>query len=188
MSDHEVELFVVSGGPGSGKTTLIEALKDAGYHTYPEVGRQIIQEQNLVSGEAVPWKNPRLYAEIMLSWEMRSYHLASNRKRVAFFDRGIPDIIGYLHLLELPVPDHLMSAAKMFPYGKRVFLCPPWPEIFEQDEERKQTFDIAERTYEAIARTYAGLGYDLETVPITTVFKRVRFVLDMSNETAGLGN
>jgi predicted ATPase len=38
-------LFVISGGPGAGKTTVLEELAKLGSRHAPEVARQIIQEQ-----------------------------------------------------------------------------------------------------------------------------------------------
>lgn len=42
--------IVITGGPGSGKTTLIEALARAGFQTMPEAGRAIIQDQARIGG------------------------------------------------------------------------------------------------------------------------------------------
>jgi predicted ATPase len=37
-------LFVITGGPGSGKSTLIDALERAGFARSIEAGRAIIQD------------------------------------------------------------------------------------------------------------------------------------------------
>ncbi len=58
-----------------------------------------------IGGRALPWVDPALFAEMMLVWEMRSYHLAEQQAGLVFFDRGVPDVLGYLRLLNLPVPD-----------------------------------------------------------------------------------
>jgi predicted ATPase len=47
-------LFVVSGGPGSGKTTVLQELARRGFPFAPEVARQIIQEQVHSGGTALP--------------------------------------------------------------------------------------------------------------------------------------
>ena len=94
-----------------------------------------------------------------------------------FCDRGIPDTIGYLRLMNLPVPAHMEKAAELFRYSPRVFVAPPWREIFAQDAERRQDFAEAERTYQAMTETYTGLGYDLVTLPRLRVAGRVRFVI-----------
>jgi predicted ATPase len=57
------------------------------------------------------------------------------------------------------------KAADSFRYHHRVFIAPPWREIFQQDRERKQDFDEAVRTYDALVATYTDLGYDLVKIP-----------------------
>ena len=65
-------LFVITGGPGSGKSTLIDALAGHGICTMPEAGRAIIRDQVAIGGEALPWSDRRAFAELMLGWEIRS--------------------------------------------------------------------------------------------------------------------
>ena len=101
-----------------------------------------------------------------------------------FCDRGIPDTIGYLRLMQLPVPAHMERAAALFRYHRRVFIAPPWREIFAQDAERRQDFAEAERTYRAMAETYDRLGYELVALPLASVADRVRFVISAIGPTA----
>jgi predicted ATPase len=170
-------LFVVTGGPGSGKSTLIAALGRAGYAHSVEAGRGIIQDQVAIGGEALPWRDARAFAELMLCWEMRSYRVAQAARGLVFFDRGVPDVVGYLRLLGLPVPAHMERAVAAFRYNRRIFIAPPWPAIFRQDGERRQDFDEAVRTYEAMVATYGDYGYELIELPRVEVEERVRFVL-----------
>ena len=92
MGDTEKRFFVVTGGPGSGKSSLIDRLQRNGYAGSVEAGRGIIQDQVIVGGIALPWSEPMLFAELMLCWEMRSYHIAQNAAGPVFFDRGVPDV------------------------------------------------------------------------------------------------
>ncbi|TPN81563.1 ATPase [Mesorhizobium sp. CU2] len=177
MQNDSDRFFVLTGGPGSGKTTLIEALKAKGFATAPEAGRGIIRDQTAIGGSALPWQDRALFAELMLSWELRSWHAAQAEPGPVFFDRGVADTIGYLRLCGLPVPDHIKSAEK-FRYARRVFVAPPWPEIFTQDEERKQTLDEAERTFLSVTGVYTELGYELVPLPLAPFEERVGFVLD----------
>jgi predicted ATPase len=177
MTDASNRLVVLTGGPGSGKTALIQALAQQGYETTIEAGRGIIQDQLAIDGRGLPWCDPSLFAELMLSWEMQSYRRAERKSRIVFFDRGVPDVIGYLRVTGLPVPGHMTRAAEALRYHRRVFILPPWPEIYAQDQERKQTFAEAERTYRAMVETYEALRYDLVTVPRDSIEERTRFVL-----------
>jgi predicted ATPase len=178
MQNDSNRFFVLTGGPGSGKTTLIEALRTQGFATAPEAGRGIIRDQMAIGGPALPWQDHALFAELMLSWELRSWHAAHAEPGPVFFDRGAPDTIGYLRLCGRPVPDHITSAAEKFRYARQVFVAPPWPEIFTQDEERKQTLDEAERTFRSVTGVYAELDYELVPLPLAPVEERLRFVLD----------
>ena len=58
MSDH---FFVVTGGPGAGKTSLITELSRRGFHTIPESGRAIIREEMQSGGDALPWADRMAY-------------------------------------------------------------------------------------------------------------------------------
>ena len=178
MIQNEPRFFIVTGGPGSGKSTLIEALQQAGFARSIEAGRAIIRDQVLIGGKALPWCDPQLFAEQMLSWEMRSYEIARSSSGPVFFDRGVPDVVGYLRLVGVSIPTHMEKAVETFRYNRRVFVAPPWKKIFRQDTERKQDFDEAVRTYETLIATYSGYGYELVEIPRVSVEERVRFVLE----------
>ncbi|MER8948014.1 AAA family ATPase [Mesorhizobium sp. M0185] len=174
MRNDSNRFFVLTGGPGPGKTTLIEALKVAGLATSGEAGRSIITTNWAIGAKPAL---AALFAELMLSWELRSYRIAGEQSGLVFFDRGVPDTLGYLRLTGVPVPDHATNAARRFRYARRVFVAPPWPEIFRQDNERKQTMDEAERTFHALVAVYTELGYELVPLPLAPVETRLRFVL-----------
>lgn len=178
MSADGAQLFVLTGGPGAGKTTLIDAIGNAGFATVPEAGRAIIRQQMPIAGRGQPSIDPDLFAELMLSWDLQSYHAHAGRPGPVFFDRGIVDVVGYLKLVGRPVPGHTSAAARLHRYNPRVFVCPPWPEIFTQDNERKQDQDEAERTCRALIDAYAGCGYDLIEVPRAPVDVRLRFITE----------
>jgi len=168
---------VVTGGPGSGKTTLIEALGAQGYPAMPEAGRAIIQDQVAIGGAALPWGDRLAFSELMLGWELRSYREAQRHAGTVLFDRGIPDVAGYLALSGLPVGAHVTRAVAAFRYRPDVFIAPPWPEIFTSDAERRQSPQEAEATYHALAEAYSEAGYRLVPLPRAPVAERVRFVL-----------
>src|SRR5688572_28847691 len=112
MAANADRFFVLTGGPGSGKTTLIDELATLGYARTIEAGRAIIQDQMAAGGNALPWVDPTAFADLMLSWEMRSYAQARRDAGPVFFDRGLPDVAGYLRLSGLDVPVHVEKAAR----------------------------------------------------------------------------
>lgn len=173
--------FVLTGGPGSGKTTLLECLRVQGMSVMPEAGRAIIQAQSAIDGPGVPWGDRALYAELMLSWELRAYGAAAELPGPVLFDRGLPDIVGYLALEGVAVPAHILRAARDCRYNAMVFIAPPWREIYHQDAERRQDFGTAQRTCEAMRAVYTRLGYEILELPFASAQARADFVCAQIN-------
>lgn len=169
--------FVLTGGPGSGKTTLVEALMARGFATTDEAGRGVIRRELETGGEALPWIDREAFAQAMFDWELRSYRDAERRRGPVFFDRGLPDTIGYLRLEGLDAPASHEEEAWRLRYNPRVFIAPPWRDIYSRDEERRQSWQIAVRTYEIMAETYTEFGYRLIELPRASVEERAEFVL-----------
>lgn len=131
----------------------------------------------MIGDSALPWADRLSFAELMLGWEMRSYHEACSHAEPIFFDRGVPDVIGYLRVCGLDVPRHMLTAAAKFRYNKRIFLAPPWREIFHEDKERKQSWEEAVATFKAMVNTYESLNYEIVRLPLAPVQERAKFVL-----------
>lgn len=170
--------YILTGGPGSGKSTLLAALRESGLQTMPEAGRAVIQEQVACGGNALPWSDRVVFAERMFERDAASWRAAHALRSPVLFDRGVADVVGYLRLCGLPVPHHILTAARTFDYSRQVFIAPPWPAIFAQDAERKQTIEEAEATWRTMVDVYTELGYTLVTLPLASVSERAQFVLE----------
>jgi len=171
------QIFMISGGPGAGKTTLLEELKRQGYSTVPEVARQIIQEQVKSGGTSLPWADKGAFTNLMLERSIESYVESINLQPPIFSDRGIPDVLCYARLIGLPDELAIQEACKRYRYASPVFLTPPWKEIYTTDNERKQDFAEAQRTYEKMAEVYAECGYQTVDLPKASPSARASFVL-----------
>ncbi|WP_337248516.1 AAA family ATPase [Rhodovulum sulfidophilum] len=73
-----------------------------GFHTIPESGRAIIREEVANGGDALPWADRMAYAERMMERDLRANSAAQTLSGPIIFDRGIPDIVGYLNPLRPP--------------------------------------------------------------------------------------
>jgi predicted ATPase len=177
MTEDTDRLFVIAGGPGAGKTTLIDALAARGWRTSREAARQIIQDQNTVGGRAIHAVDPMLAAEIALSWEIRAHREALALPGPVFFDRSLAELTAYGEVLGVPVPEHFRRAAALYRYNRKVFLAPFWPQIYGQDAERIQTLEEAEFNCAAAANAYVAAGYEIVELPRAGVAERVAFVL-----------
>lgn len=169
--------IIVTGGPGAGKTTLIDALAARGHGRTVEAGRAIIRVQGAIGGRALHEDDSGLFAELMLMHEIRSYEEARAWPGLVFFDRGVPELTGYLPMVGLPARAHFDRAAELYRYNRTVFLAPPWREIYANDAERKQGWEEAVDSGERCAAAYRAWGYDIVELPKAGVEERVAFVL-----------
>lgn len=172
--------YVITGGPGVGKTTLLEELKARNYEIVPEIARELIKEQQKGNGKALPWENKNLYKEIMFDRSINSFEEIdknANNEKPIFFDRGFLDTICYAELIESEISERMKCYAENWRYNKSVFILPPWQEIYETDNERKQNWKEAVLTFEKMRKTYKNYGYEAIEVPKTTVRERADFIL-----------
>ena len=172
------ERFVISGGPGTGKSALLEALAGSGEVCYPEVSRQLIREQMLHGTKLLPWNDLAGFAYECVA-RMRAQIADSARHARAFFDRGLPDVVGYLrHGGVVPV-NALRKDSRA--YTPVVFFAPPWREIYVNDSERPQSFEESVALSVQIRRTYVEFGFvviDLERGSVQERVRQVRKFLD----------
>lgn len=180
---YKPNFFIITGGPGDGKTTLLETLTEQGFPHVPEVAREIIREQVSQNGDALPWANIPAYTHLMLSRSVESFEQHQKQESVLFFDRGIPDTLAYAHLTHQPILLELQHAVQAFRYNTQVFILPPWPEIYETDSERRQSYQEAIETYDAMFATYQQLGYTPIIVPKGTPEERAEFVINVLKNT-----
>ncbi|MFD2132487.1 AAA family ATPase [Pseudogracilibacillus auburnensis] len=173
------DYIIITGGPGSGKTTLLDELGKNNHEYVPEVAREIIKAQISSNGDALPWGNVTKYRDLMLDKSIESYlsALTNPSSQPLFFDRGIPDTLTYTHLINIPLSEKLESAVKSYRYNKKVFILPPWKDIYKTDGERKQDFEEAVATYKIMFRTYEQLDYELIEVPKIGIKHRASFIL-----------
>lgn len=182
----EPDFYIVTGGPGVGKTTLIGELQRRGYACMREAAREIIREQVAGGGDALPWGNVREYAALMLGRSVDDYRAALQAGEFCFFDRGIPDTLGYARLTGLPLEREWEDAGRLFRYRKTVFVLPPWEEIYRPDTERRQDYAEAVETYRCLKREYRRWGYRPVEVPRLPVDLRADFVLRVCKEDRAL--
>ena len=171
-------LVAITGGPGTGKTAVLQELDRRGFDCVAEVARQIILEQVHAGGDALPWANTERYCPLMLERSIVSFLKHDPAYAITFCDRGIPDTLCYARLIRSSLESEIQEACRTYRYASRVFLAPPWKEIYETDTERKQSYEEAVRTYEQMTLAYQDCGYELIEIPRLDVTSRADFILE----------
>ena len=165
--------LIISGAPGSGKTALIEALAARGEACCPEVSRQLIREQTIRKGTALPWLDLEAFAR-ECSQRMLEQLATCDPARRVFLDRGLPDLIGYLRCAGRDVPRELLASATH--YTPVVFMAPAWREIYINDAERPQSYSEALALSGHIRNAYEELGFEVVDLARESVDARVEHV------------
>lgn len=165
--------FIITGGPGSGKSSLLNALIDKGYQGFEEISRIVIREQHEIDGDKLPWKNLAGFAEIC--FERMSHQLNDCKpNNFCFYDRGLPDIIAYMRRGSLEVPKKYFAQCNL--YNNTVFIAPPWKEIFVNDDERPESYEDSAEIYKFLNETYSELGFNTVELPKVSIINRANFI------------
>lgn len=168
--------IVLTGAPGTGKTTIIKALKKQGHSCSEEISRAIITQQLSSGGDALPWKNLTAFSEQVMALRKAQY-LNAPAATTHFFDRSIIDVIAYLQHDGLAINNDIMEMVKKFPYNTAVFYTPIWEDIYVTDTERKEDINSAIQVEHSLISCYKSFGYTLIEVPKLSVAERVDFIL-----------
>ena len=170
---------VITGGPATGKTSLIQAFKNSGYPTFNEAARKIIQQQLRLKTNKLPWDDVVSFSRLVLTELVKDFQCASSD--LVFYDRGIPDIIGYINYGRKKVFKALKNSNLHNRYD-HVFILPPWKDIYKTDNERRESFDEAKLIYNEIEKAYISSGYNPIIVPMESTHNRIKFILKELSE------
>ncbi|MBL0049527.1 MAG: AAA family ATPase [Bacteroidetes bacterium] len=173
--------YIISGGPGFGKTSIIHELENRNFKSIHEISRSIIKDQLEKGGTILPWKDLAAFSGLVFEQRLQQ-HSQLLDENIHFYDRGIVDVLAYLIKDNLPIPPNYIKAAQVNHYNQLVFLTPPWKEIYLIDNERKEDFSNAEQIHNLIESTYQQLGYQTLNIPMMEVNKRVDFILNTINQ------
>ncbi len=164
-------MFVmISGCSGGGKSTLLSELARRGYAVVAEPGRRIIAEARAGDASTLPWVDAAAFARRALEVSINDFEAA---RGPTFFDRGVVDAAVAIVAAR---GVHPTSVIKRLRYD-RLFLAPPWPDIYVNDDDRRHSLEKALLDYERVRQAYLDAGYVPVMLPRVTVAARADFIL-----------
>lgn len=162
---------VLTGAPGSGKTTLVESLAKLNFATACEAARDCILKLLAVQQGMQPFDQAQLQKDIFSAMEAREQNLSP--EELHFFDRGLPDSMAYYRFHQLDLSE-LRSATQKYRY-KNVFYCHELP--IKNDSVRIENQNEAHLIGQYIRDAYIELGYSLIELPPVSVEERMEIIL-----------
>ena len=169
------QFVLISGCSGGGKSTLLAELAARGHPVVEEPGRRIVRQELETGGRTLPWVDPAAFAHRAIAMALADRQAAQTHPGWVFFDRGLIDAASALE--DLTGESVLDALAASNRYHRRVFLAPPWFEIYVTDAERRHGFDAGLPEYRRLEKALPALGYEVITLPKVAVSARADFVL-----------
>ncbi|HLV15274.1 MAG TPA: ATP-binding protein [Xanthomarina sp.] len=174
--------IVITGGPGTGKTSLINELTKRGYTCLEEISRQVTLEARKEGVEQLFLSQPFLFSQRLLEGRVKQYEAALRLENdLVFLDRGVPDVLAYMDFANESYPEDFVEACNSCKYTQ-VFVLAPWQEIFVSDSERYENFEQSQEIHQQLLKTYHKYQYNLIDIPFDTVENRVDYLLKKLNE------
>jgi len=171
-----IKKIVITGAPSTGKTSLIHKLQQEGFICIPEISREIISQQIAIEGEALPWKNLAAFSK-QVAVLRKAQFINSTKNSTHFFDRGLIDVVAYMNIDKLEIPEFISDFLNKNKYHSTVFITPIWEEIFENDRERKENIEQAILIEKQLKKCYQSFGYDIIEIPKLSIEERVNFII-----------
>lgn len=158
--------FVISGGPSTGKTEVINELGKK-FKVFHEAARGILKNKRY---------NQKTQYEIFKK-QLKQAREAENSEEIVFFDRGIPDALAYFEYNNFKIPKDVLENSKLKKTKyKKIFFLDFVP--YKNDEIRRESKEEAQKIHKLIYDTYADFGYEIIRVPFMSVEKRAKFIED----------
>jgi predicted ATPase len=177
--------IVITGGPGTGKTSIIKELEKRNYFCYHEVIRELTLEakeegslKDLSTNPIAKVDDSMGFNLKILNGRIKQFNDSFNLKNeIIFFDRGVPDVLGYMDYFKQSYDNTFIKPCEENKYT-RIIVLPPWEGIYVSDDERFESYEEAVEIHTALENIYKKFNYEILVVPFGTVEDRTNFIID----------
>lgn len=177
--------IVITGGPATGKTAIIDHLKSLGIPCFEEVIRKLTAAAQIAGDITETHSNPialvsdsEKFNSTLINLRLNDYLAAEQlNTHICFFDRGMPDVLAYMSYFKQDIKSGFIEICKNHTYD-HMFLLPPWKAIYTDDEERFETFEQATDIFHQLRDIYIRFGHHVVEVPFGKVDDRANYILN----------
>ena len=169
--------YVITGGPGTGKTSIIRELSRRNFFCVKENARDIVFSRD----SKVDKLSSFIYYENKISdLRTKSYAIAPNNQ-ICFFDRSVFDCLAYLKIKKIEASSQIKKNINTCIFNKKLFFTPFWTEIFKNDKVRTESIREAKKIEKTLLEIYKSFGFKPIIIPKDKVSKRVDFIISYLN-------
>ncbi len=166
--------YVISGGPGAGKTSLAQKLQEAGHRVLGESARAVIERELGKEQGILPWTDYKGFQELVTIEQL----IAEKNGENAFLDRSLIDIAAYCRVGGIDIAEGLPGMVRDARY-RRAFLLEQLPAgLYVKDDARRESPERAAEISEEIWRAYDKFGCDIVEVGFASLEERARLVCE----------
>ena len=166
---------VITGGPCTGKTTVIELFAKRGYKTTIEHARHYIDTQK-IKGRSVEEirQNKKEFQVGVLNMQIEEEG-ALDVNELVFLDRALPDAMAYFRFLGLEYDSRLVEECNKYCYRK-VYILDRLPLVNDYARREDEAEQI--RIHNLIIEVYESFPCPIMHVPVLPPEERVDFILN----------
>lgn len=169
---------VITGGPCTGKTTMIELLGNKGYKTTIEHARHYIDTQQEKGNTVEEIRSNKIKFQHGVLQMQIDEENSLDPNQLVFLDRAIPDAEAYYNFLNIEYDELLNNSVDKYQY-RNVFILDRLPLI--NDYARIESLDDQIKIHRLITRIYENGPSPVIYVPVLSPKERLEFILNVVN-------